>query len=63
MANVFAKIEKYMQNAIDTVFAEDSKTKILEIETDIENFKTENSLSDKLENNFTEVYFSNMMNY
>lgn len=30
MANVFAKIEKYMQNAIDTVFAEDSKTKILE---------------------------------
>ena len=30
MANVFAKIEKYMQDAIDTVFAEDSKTKILE---------------------------------
>ena len=28
--NVFAKIEKYMQNAIDTVFVEDSKTKILE---------------------------------
>ncbi len=31
---------------------EDAKTKILEIETDIENFKTENSLSDKLENKY-----------
>lgn len=30
MANVFARIEKYMQNAVDTVFATESKTKILE---------------------------------
>lgn len=28
--NVFEKIEKYMQNAVDTVFAMESKTKILE---------------------------------
>lgn len=30
MANVFARIEKYLQSAVDTVFAEDSKTRILE---------------------------------
>lgn len=30
MANSIALIEKYMQNAIDAVFAQDSKTKILE---------------------------------
>lgn len=30
MANAIARIEKYMQNAIDTVFAVESKTKILE---------------------------------
>ena len=30
MANSIARIEKYMQNAIDTVFAVESKTRILE---------------------------------
>ena len=30
MANEFGLITKYMQNAIDTVFAEESKTRILE---------------------------------
>lgn len=30
MANNIALIEKYLQNTIDTVFAEESKTKVLE---------------------------------